>query len=116
MDEPKKYPYMGDMLTIRSISELTGVPRDTIRRRLRKGMPYERAFSADDLRVERLKKWTTIYIDYYGERLTVTELSERTGIKRTTIMDRWRCGDRGERLWRPVEKRASSRKAWYERY
>ncbi|GAB6170303.1 hypothetical protein JCM1393_27630 [Clostridium carnis] len=49
----------------------------------------------------------TIHIDYEGISVTLTELSKITGIKRETLEMRYIRGDRGERLYRAVRKRAS---------
>jgi len=115
-EPPKRYPYMGDMLSLRAISELTGIPTETLRARLRYGIPPEEAFADEDLRIVRLRETAVIKVDYQGEVLTLLELSERTGIKRATLATRYRFGDRGERLWRPVESTNRGRKAWNERY
>ena len=52
-------------------------------------------------------KRNTIYIEYDDERITISELSEKTGIKREVIEMRYIRGDRGERLYRRVRKKAS---------
>ena len=116
MSEPRAYPFRGELKTIREISDETGIPKDTLRRRLDYGMPYDKAFTERDLRVERLRATAVIKIDYRGEKISLLELSERTGIKRGTLANRYRFGDRGERLWRPVEPTRGGKKAWYERY
>ena len=115
-NSPKQYPYMGNQLSLRAIAELTGVPIGTLRARLRYGIPLDKAFTDDDLRVERMRGFAGIKVDYKGEEVTLLELSERTGIKRATLATRYRFGDRGERLWRPVENTNRGRKAWNERY
>lgn len=45
------------------------------------------------------------FVEYQGEMITLAEAVERTGIKKGTLEDRYRSGDRGERLFRPVEKK-----------
>lgn len=60
-----------------------------------------------DKNIQANNKSCTIYIDYKGKRVTLTELSGITGIKRETLEMRYIRGDRGERLYRPVRKRAS---------
>ena len=111
----KEYPFEGEMLTIREISERIGVPPDTIRERLNNyKMPYERAFSPKDHRTERMENLQLkISVEYNGERVTLTKLSRLTGIDRPTIYSRYRAGDRGERLWRPLDHRGRKGK-WYD--
>ena len=111
---PREYPYKGEMLTITEISERTGIPKDTIRQRLRNGMPFEKAFSAEDHRVARFKAKTKIFAEYKGEMLPLSEIAERTGIKMMTIRERYRRGERGERLTRPLERKSKGRKRWYD--
>ena len=111
---PREYPYEGEMLTIAQISERTGIPKDTIRVRLRKGMPFEKAFSTEDLRVVRCRSKTKIYTEYKGEMVSLSELAERVGIKEITIRERYKLGDRGERLARPLDRKSKGRKRWYD--
>lgn len=42
----------------------------------------------------------TIFIDYYGKNVTLSELSSITNINRWTLATRYKNGDRGEDLWR----------------
>lgn len=49
----------------------------------------------------------TIYIDYNGENIILSQLSKITGIRRETLEMRYIRGDRGERLIRAVRKRVS---------
>jgi len=110
---PKEYPFEGEMLTIREIAERIGVPKDTIRQRLNKGMPFERAFSPEDQRIVRLAELNDpIRVEYKGRKVTMAELSELTGIKRGTLLTRWRFGDRGEELWRPVQKKGGLKRRY----
>lgn len=60
-----------------------------------------------DKNIQANNKVCTIYIDYEGNSVTLTELSNITGIKRETLEMRYIRGDRGERLYRPVRTRAS---------
>lgn len=60
-----------------------------------------------DKDIQANNKVCTIYIDYGGTTVTLTELSNIIGIKRETLEMRYIRGDRGERLYRPVRKRAS---------
>lgn len=111
---PREYPFEGEMLTLREISERIGVPTDTIRNRLYNlKMPYEKAFSPADHRIEHMNEINDpILIEYEGRTVTVTELSEIVGIKRQTILTRYRVGDRGWRLWRPLDKKGVKKRKY----
>ena len=50
----------------------------------------------------------SILIEYNGSMLNITELSMKTGIKKSTINNRYWRGDRGERLLREVRVHGSS--------
>ena len=43
-------------------------------------------------------------VAYNGEYLTIMEWSEKLGISESTLRTRYRKGDRGEKLFREVEK------------
>ena len=60
-----------------------------------------------DKNIQANNKACTIFIEYEGKSVTLTELSDITGIKREALEMRYIRGDRGERLYRPVRKRAS---------
>ena len=45
---------------------------------------------------------SNVRIDYNGQYVLLAELSELTGIKITTLLSRYRKGDRGDMLFRPV--------------
>ena len=111
---PREYPFEGEMLTLREISERIGVPTDTIRNRLYNlKMPYERAFSPADHRIEHMSEINDpILIEYEGRTVTITELSEIIGIRRQTILTRYRVGDRGERLWRPLDRKGAKKRRY----
>ena len=113
---PREYPYEGEMLTIREISERTGLSKDLIRQRLRKGWAFDKAFSTTDYRAERMKKLNAIHqVEYEGRIVTIAELAEITGINKATLRTRFRLGDRGERLTRPLQHTWRGHK-WYEQY
>lgn len=57
--------------------------------------------------IQANNKVCTIYIDYNGESITLSQLSKITGIRRETLEMRYIRGDRGERLIRAVRKRVS---------
>ena len=113
---PREYPFEGEMLTVSEIAKRTGLQKGTIWKRLWDGLEPDRAFSDKDLRVERMKTKCLKYtMEFRGKKVTLSELAEMTGIKRTTLATRYRNGDRGERLWRPKEH-GGGRGKWYERY
>lgn len=58
-------------------------------------------------KLQQNNKRKTIYIIYEGTPITLSELEDKTGIKRDTLEMRYIRGDRDERLYRPVRKRAS---------
>ncbi|WP_051986904.1 hypothetical protein [Clostridium celatum] len=60
-----------------------------------------------DNNVQANNKSCTIFVDYEGINITLTELSKLTGIRRETLEMRYIRGDRGERLIRAVRKRIS---------
>lgn len=64
--------------------------------------------------VSRNVKWGTpveqgnntrrnVYIEFNGRSLTASQWARETGINDKTIYQRWRAGDRGERLFRPSQ-------------
>ncbi|MDB1947668.1 hypothetical protein PMY35_07525 [Clostridium tertium] len=60
-----------------------------------------------DNNIQANNKVCTIFVEYRGINVTLTELSKLTDIKRETLEMRYIRGDRGERLYRPVRKSAS---------
>lgn len=49
-------------------------------------------------------RWNTLFVEFCGEKHTITEWAEITGINRSTLNNRYCRGDRGERLFRKVRK------------
>lgn len=47
-------------------------------------------------------------IEYYGEIIKISELSERTGIGKSTLYYRHQRGLRGEALWAKVQQKKQS--------
>ena len=45
-------------------------------------------------------------VEYQGRAITLSEVAELTGISFATLHNRWKRGDRGDRLFRPVKKRS----------
>lgn len=50
-------------------------------------------------------------VEVGGERLTLAELSRRTGIAKTTLWQRWQAGQREADLIVPVDRRKAALKA-----
>lgn len=46
----------------------------------------------------------TVFVEHHGERIPMAELAERHALPLNTVRLRWRNGDRGERLVRPLQK------------
>gem|GEM_PF-5414005 len=51
------------------------------------------------------RRSNAVYIELDGERVTLAEASRRRGLTLSCIYQRYRAGDRGQRLLRPQEKR-----------
>lgn len=49
-----------------------------------------------------------IKVEYEGRQVNLTELCLLTGIGRSTLLHRYGQGDRGKRLWRPVDPEISA--------
>lgn len=82
-DAPKRYPYKGEMLTARQLSELSGINAQTLRNRIeRMGMTAEEA-------VNTPARGTHLYKD---EWKTIKELAELAGIKPNTLSERLHKG------------------------
>lgn len=84
MSSWKLYPYEGEMLTIRQISERTGINRKTLDGRLRDGMDI---YKATHTPVKR-GKFEGARFEFNGEKYSLSELSELSGVKKQTI--EWR--------------------------
>lgn len=53
-----------------------------------------------DMKVQSNNKTNNIFVEYKGNKVTLSQLSQLTGIARTTLLGRYQKGDRGERLVR----------------
>ena len=78
-------------------------PKHTLDRRDNDG-PY----SPDNCRwatrlMQSRNQRRTIMIDYKGDRMTLIEASQKEGLKYSTVLQRYHCGDVGEVLFRPVK-------------
>lgn len=83
-------------ISIPELSEITGVSRVNLYSRLNKGYTGEELWSAKRLTG---KGKCTICVDYYGDQVTIPELSSITGISDATLRYRYDKGYRGEELW-----------------
>ena len=88
--------YHGKKVTFAELSTLTGISISTL------GIRYHRGYQGEELwSTKRLtgKGKCTICVDYYGDQVTIPELSSITGISDTTLRYRYDKGYRGEELW-----------------
>lgn len=83
-------------ISILELSEITGVSRVNLYSRLNKGYTGEELWSTKRLTG---KGKCTICVDYYGDQVTIPELSSITGISDATLRYRYDKGYRGEELW-----------------
>lgn len=99
--------YAGETKIVAEWARTLGVDVQSLRFRLRSGMPTELAFTLpyDDLVNTRRRANDFITIEHLGESLTLWQWSERTGIHRTTLQDRIARGWSPERaLTTPARK------------
>ena len=57
-----------------------------------------------DWKTQNRNRRNNIKIEYDGVEMTLMEAAERSGISYRTLQGRYRRGDRGEKLFRPVKK------------
>ena len=57
-----------------------------------------------DIKTQCRNRRSNIYVYYNGEKITLIELSEKTGISYSALSSRYHKGDRNERLTRPLKK------------
>lgn len=57
-----------------------------------------------DSKTQRRNRRNNIIVEYQGRKMTLSEAAELSGINYDTLIRRYRAGDRGERLFRPVRK------------
>lgn len=83
-------------LTLRQISELTGISNEVIRGR------YYRGMRGDELLRKKLHPFETI-VTFHGSDISLRELSAQFGIKASTLYTRYRRGLRGDELVQPLK-------------
>ena len=88
--------YHGKKVTFAELSTLTGISIATLRIRYHRGYQGEELWSTKRLTG---KGKGTVCVDYYGDQVTIPELSSITGINDTTLRYRYDKGYRGEELW-----------------
>lgn len=54
-----------------------------------------------DMKVQSNNKTNNVFVEYKGKKVTLSQLSQLTGIARTTLLGRYKKGNRGESLVRP---------------
>jgi hypothetical protein len=92
----KIYTHDGKSMKLKDWSEATGIDITTLRFRLKQGWPLADVFTAGRRRDLRAQ-----FIDYMGERITVKELSTRTGISKGALQHRLNRGMTGDALTAP---------------
>ena len=80
------------VLTLRQISEITGIPNEIIRSRYYKGWRGDRL-------LEPYGHPAIIKTEYKGEMKTLYEIAEAEGLPSQTVLQRYRRGERGPSLW-----------------
>ena len=88
--------YHGKKVTFAELSTLTGISETRLKNRYYRGYQGEELWSTKRLTG---KGKCTICVDYYGDQVTIPELSSITGISDTTLRYRYDKGYRGEELW-----------------
>lgn len=58
-----------------------------------------------DMKTQQRNRRNNVIVKYNGKSLTLPEAAERSGISCPTLRSRYRVGDRGERLFRPIDTR-----------
>jgi len=82
----KRYPYKGEMHTIREIATMSGISETTIKKRISSGWPYEKAFS-QPVAKRAVKKYLC------GKVMkTPQEIAKWTGLSIQTVYKRLREG------------------------
>ena len=98
----KKYYVGSEYLTVREMSDRSGVCMSTIENRIAHGMPYNRLLEPTNIQQKQ--------IDVGGEYMTVAEIAKRTGLRESSIWARIRNGVKGKDLLKP--KQQPGRKKW----
>ena len=57
-----------------------------------------------EMKTQQRNKSNNTFVEYQGEKITLAEAAEKTGINMTTLWRRYHHGDRGKILFRPVKK------------
>jgi len=57
-----------------------------------------------DRKTQGRNKRNNHLVEYEGVKMTLAEAAERSGINRSTLWARYKHGDRGDKLFRPVKK------------
>ncbi len=57
-----------------------------------------------DRKTQRINQRRTIFVEYNGEKMCLKYAAEKSGISKNVLLHRYKRGDRGERLFRPVKK------------
>ena len=96
------YTYRGKQRSLTSLSKERGVPLNTLRSRLCKGMSIEKAV---EMPVSKTPKYT-----YKNKEYTLLQLSKQAGVSKTTVSNRLK---RGWSVEQAVEAKTKSTQSEY---
>ena len=92
--------YDGKQVTIPELSSITGINDTTLRYRYDKGYRGEELWTAKIKQYKRkISKKAKIYVEYDGEKVSLYELSKKTGIDYATLWKRYSKGASGSQLF-----------------
>lgn len=104
----KRYLVHGEMLTLTEIANKYSLPKPTVCRRIKCGVTGDDLATPPTPFTESIKKATETFVDgvnrhlVYGENLSAKEISEKYGIKHSTVRRRIAKGWVGNQLASPV--------------
>lgn len=90
----------GVRLTVGDWAARMGIPATILRRRLQCDWPTERVLASGPVSVKRPR--TPSSVEIHGEVRTVVAWAASAGFSSSVLRDRWRAGDRGLALIRPL--------------
>ena len=92
--------YDGKQVTIPELSSITGINDTTLRYRYDKGYRGEELWTGKIKQYKRkISKKAKIYVEYDGEKVSLYELSKKTGIDYVTLWKRYSKGASGSQLF-----------------
>jgi lambda repressor-like predicted transcriptional regulator len=108
--------FRGDRLTISAMARKYGVPKSTLGARLSREWSVEKALTTPPgSRTEKRKRRETRWLEFRGERLTLTDMAKKYGILVGTLRNRLRRGWSLEKaLTTPIDSRLRKRNRMIE--